>query len=260
MSRLPYHRHFHDDALTGMRDLTLEERGAYYTILDMIYAKGAAIDDDPRRIAAELIVSRQRWTGIRARLIRLGKLWADRGLLGNARADDELANQFKALQKMSTAGARGGRASARNRHGTPKTTQQSAERNGEHTSANRQAKSDLSSQDPRDASDEGKGTLEGTLKGGLKGACSIQNPLEDSLSTVVDKPPARDRETSSPAPVGPPSPLIGGGPMGAANRRKTISAPPPQRSLDEQIADLTAAAAVESAAVIPITEARKAAP
>jgi hypothetical protein len=62
-------------ALTGMASLTLEERGAYNTILDLIYAHDGAIDDDHKFIAGGLRVDLRVWKRIRQRLIEGGKLY-----------------------------------------------------------------------------------------------------------------------------------------------------------------------------------------
>ena len=49
MSALPYHKRYHSDALAGMMPLTLEERGAYNTLLDMIYDRGGPLIDKHRQ-------------------------------------------------------------------------------------------------------------------------------------------------------------------------------------------------------------------
>lgn len=53
MSRttLPYHRRYHGDALTGCMNLTLEERGAYSTLLDLMYDAGGPINFNERMLA-----------------------------------------------------------------------------------------------------------------------------------------------------------------------------------------------------------------
>jgi uncharacterized protein YdaU (DUF1376 family) len=77
-------------ALTGMASLTLEERGAYNTILDLIYAHDGAIDDDHKFIAGWLRVDLRVWKRIRQRLIEGGKLYINGSTLRNGRADWEV--------------------------------------------------------------------------------------------------------------------------------------------------------------------------
>lgn len=75
MTRYSWHKRNHDDALNGMMNLTLEERGAYNTLLDLMYQRQGAIPDDARWIAGWLGCSLRKWTTIRASLIVKGKLF-----------------------------------------------------------------------------------------------------------------------------------------------------------------------------------------
>ena len=74
-------------ALTGMASLTLEERGAYNTILDLIYAHDGAINDNDRFLAGWCCVDVRVWKRIRERLIVEKKLYVNGSTLRNARAD-----------------------------------------------------------------------------------------------------------------------------------------------------------------------------
>ena len=51
-------------ALTGMASLTLEERGAYNTVLDLIYAHDGAVDDNDRFLAGWCRVDIRVWKRI----------------------------------------------------------------------------------------------------------------------------------------------------------------------------------------------------
>ena len=73
-----------------MASLTLEERGAYNTVLNLIYANGGAIDDDYKFIAGWLRVDLRVWKRIRQRLIEGGKLYINGLTLRNSRADREV--------------------------------------------------------------------------------------------------------------------------------------------------------------------------
>lgn len=93
--------------------LTLEERGAYNTLLDMIYDRGQPIPDDPRWIAGWMGCSLRRWSIIRAKLISDGKIYEITvnavPCLMNERAAKEIENQSKLSRKLSESGAKGGR-------------------------------------------------------------------------------------------------------------------------------------------------------
>lgn len=98
-------------ALEGMAMLTLEERGAYNTTLDLIYSHDGKVDDDDRYLAGWLRVDVRVWRRIRARLLVLGKLYLHAGSLRNERADREVD---AALHRVASA-AQAGLASAAKR-------------------------------------------------------------------------------------------------------------------------------------------------
>jgi uncharacterized protein YdaU (DUF1376 family) len=71
--------------------MSLEERGAYNAVLDLIYLADGALSDDPQKIAKWLGTNARRWKRIRARLIVLNKIYVLGGNLRNERADREIA-------------------------------------------------------------------------------------------------------------------------------------------------------------------------
>src|SRR5689334_11258466 len=87
-------------ALTGMAALSLEERGAYNTVLDLIYAHDGKIHDDDRFIAGWLHVDVRVWKRIKKRLLDLGKLYLHAGAIRNERADREVLD---ALDRVASA-------------------------------------------------------------------------------------------------------------------------------------------------------------
>ena len=111
MGTLKWYKRDPRAALHGMMKLTLEERGAYNTLLDLIYANDGAVDDDTRFIAGALGVDLRVWKRIRQRLIDLGKLYVKEGSLRNERADHEVLD---ALHRGLSA-AEAGRVSAAKR-------------------------------------------------------------------------------------------------------------------------------------------------
>ena len=48
MSSNPWHKRYHSDALNGYMGLSLEERGAYTTLLDLMYQSGEPVIDNER--------------------------------------------------------------------------------------------------------------------------------------------------------------------------------------------------------------------
>ncbi len=95
MGILPWYKREPHAALAGMIQLTLEERGAYNTILDLIYMADGALPDEPAAICKWLGTNTQRWRRIRTALIKKKKLYVLGGHLRNERADRVIANAHK---------------------------------------------------------------------------------------------------------------------------------------------------------------------
>jgi uncharacterized protein YdaU (DUF1376 family) len=112
MMAQPWYRRFPDNFLGGTNGMTLEEKGAYSVVIDMIYQRGGPIADEPRYIAGICNCSVRKWNAIRQRLISLGKLEASDGHLMNARAEIELEKAAKAAREHAENGAKGGDKSA----------------------------------------------------------------------------------------------------------------------------------------------------
>lgn len=115
MSSKPWHKRWHSDALTGYRGLSLEERGAYSTILDLLYDHGEAINQTERWWAGQMDCSTRKWRSLRDNLADKGKILtlAD-GTITNKRFEKELENDAKTSRKRAELGAKGGRNKAEN--------------------------------------------------------------------------------------------------------------------------------------------------
>lgn len=88
---LPYHRRFHGDALQGYTKLNLEERGAYTTILDLIYDAGGPIEYNDRWLAGQWNCSIRKMKALLSRLLSLQKLYlTTAGRISNHRCEREL--------------------------------------------------------------------------------------------------------------------------------------------------------------------------
>jgi uncharacterized protein YdaU (DUF1376 family) len=124
MSARPFHKRYHSDALAGFMALTLEERGAYQTLLDLMYDRGGPIADNERLLAGYMGVSLRKWKSLRDDLIGKGKIHlTDEGLLSNSRVEKELENDVKTSRKHAENGLKG----ARKKHETPKNFNENSE-------------------------------------------------------------------------------------------------------------------------------------
>lgn len=130
MSARPYHRRFHSDALAGFMSLNLEERGAYQTLLDMMYDRQGPVLDNERLLAGYMQVSIRRWRALRETLIQKGKIFVTRdGQLYNSRAKKEIENDAKTARKLAENGSKGGRKRAENEK-NPNENSESGQANG----------------------------------------------------------------------------------------------------------------------------------
>ncbi|MBB4001572.1 DUF1376 domain-containing protein [Aurantimonas endophytica] len=113
MSSNPWHKRYHSDALNGYMGLNLEERGAYTTLLDLMYQSGEPVVDNERLVAGWMQVSLRRYRILRDGLIKIGKIIRlDDGRLTNARFEKERENSSKTSRKRAENGSRGGAKSA----------------------------------------------------------------------------------------------------------------------------------------------------
>lgn len=112
MGQIKWYKRDPDAALNGMMELNLEERGAYNTVLDLIYTRDGNLADDDRFIAGWLRVDVRVWKRIKNRLIDLGKLRAEEGMLRNSRADVEVLNALSRVGSARDAGLASARSKA----------------------------------------------------------------------------------------------------------------------------------------------------
>lgn len=115
MSERPFYKRYPSDFIAGTIGLSLEEKGAYSLILDLLYDRWSPIPDDPRYIAGVCGVSVRRWNAIRSKLIEAGKIIIHDGHIDNHRAEKERENELKRAKERSESGAKGGKKSAENK-------------------------------------------------------------------------------------------------------------------------------------------------
>lgn len=106
-----------DEWIAGTRELTLEERGAYWDVCALIYSRGGPIADDEAWIAKALLCHVRTWRTIRTRLIKVGKLASVDGQLINLRTLREIERaegRLKSSRKAADLSAKTRRERAEN--------------------------------------------------------------------------------------------------------------------------------------------------
>lgn len=86
----PWYKRYPDDYINGTRRLSLEARGAYSDILDLIYMNDGSIPDDAKWISHALCVSTRKWRAVRKELLAAKKIQILDSNISNIRARDEL--------------------------------------------------------------------------------------------------------------------------------------------------------------------------
>lgn len=104
MGRIRWYKRDPNAALAGFAVLTLEERGAYETVLDLIYAHDGDLNDDDHFLAGWMRSDVRVWRRLKKRLIELGKLYVHAGKLRNERADKEIDDALHRVASAATAG------------------------------------------------------------------------------------------------------------------------------------------------------------
>lgn len=92
MSGLPYYKAYPRDFLEGTVGMSLELKGAYRLLLDLIYMHSGKLPDDARFISGHLGCSVRAWNGLRKTLSDMGKIVCENGIISNFRASFELHN------------------------------------------------------------------------------------------------------------------------------------------------------------------------
>ena len=97
---LPYYKAYPRDFIEGTIGMSLELKGAYRVLLDLIYMQGGFLRDDSRYISGLLGCSVRKWETIRVQLICAGKIQVEKGAISNSRARLELESTL-AQQKLN---------------------------------------------------------------------------------------------------------------------------------------------------------------
>ncbi|AGA64782.1 hypothetical protein B488_07900 [Liberibacter crescens BT-1] len=116
MNSRPWYKRYPADFISGVLGLTLEEKGAYSIILDLIYDRGGPIPDNDKYLAGVCGCSIRKWRIIRGILSQAGKIYFCGGYICNARAEKELLKALKATEERIKNGQKGGKKSAEMRY------------------------------------------------------------------------------------------------------------------------------------------------
>ena len=111
MKERPWYKRYGGDFVMGTMGLTLEERGAYSLLIDLMHDRGGPLPDDAKYFSNIMGVSAKRWKIIRGRLIEAGKIDERDGFLTQKRVEKDLENTSKIKEIRSQAGSEGGKKS-----------------------------------------------------------------------------------------------------------------------------------------------------
>lgn len=118
MGRLNWYKRDPKRALHGMRNLSLEERGAYNTVLDLIYAHDDRLVDDDFDMAHACRCDIRVWRRLKASLIAKQKISIKDGYI----KDDVATSEVDAALGRVVQASEAGRTSARKRWGKSDTS------------------------------------------------------------------------------------------------------------------------------------------
>lgn len=104
MGQIKWYKRDPEKALSGMMGLSLDERGAYNTVLDLIYLRDGKLPDDDRFLAGYMSVDVRVWRRIKARLIQLEKVRIVDGMIHDDMADKVVDEALRRLVSARDAG------------------------------------------------------------------------------------------------------------------------------------------------------------
>ncbi len=96
-----------DRALAGMAELTLKQRGAYNSIIDLLYSRDGDVPDDDARVSRMIACHWREWVAVKKDLIALGKIWVEGGKLHAKRVQETIKDASRFSQEQSMRASRG---------------------------------------------------------------------------------------------------------------------------------------------------------
>ncbi|WP_245412512.1 YdaU family protein [Candidatus Liberibacter solanacearum] len=80
MNNRPWYKRYPADFISGVLELTLEQKGAYSIIIDLMYDRGGALPDNDKYIAGVCGCSIRKWRSIRIVLEKANKIFSKEGI------------------------------------------------------------------------------------------------------------------------------------------------------------------------------------
>lgn len=90
---LPYYPMYPRDFFEGTQEMSLELKGAYIMVLNLMYTRGGPVSDEPGFLSRYVGCSVRKWKHVRDELVAMGKLHVQNGMISNSRADEVLEKQ-----------------------------------------------------------------------------------------------------------------------------------------------------------------------
>lgn len=81
LGSMKFYKRDPDRALSGMAELTPQQRGVYNSIIDLLYSRDGDVEDDDRRVAKMLTIHWLEYRTVKTQLVMLGKVWNEGGKL-----------------------------------------------------------------------------------------------------------------------------------------------------------------------------------
>lgn len=106
MGKLHWYKRDPDAALAGMMELTLVERGAYNSIIDLLYSRDGNVPDDDLLVARMIGCHWREWKAVKARLVARGKLRLEGGKITANRVQEALKEAADFSQEQSKRAAK----------------------------------------------------------------------------------------------------------------------------------------------------------
>jgi uncharacterized protein YdaU (DUF1376 family) len=101
VGKLRWYKRDPDAALAGMAELTLIERGAYNSILDLLYSRDGIVADNDALVARMIGCHWREWRAVKNRLIQRGKIRVEDGHLTANRVQETLKEAASFSQDQS---------------------------------------------------------------------------------------------------------------------------------------------------------------
>lgn len=106
MGKLHWYKRDPDAALAGMAELTLVERGAYNSIIDLLYSRSGNVPDDDVLVARMIGCHWREWKAVKGRLIARGKIRLEGGKITANRVQEALKEAADFSQEQSRRAAK----------------------------------------------------------------------------------------------------------------------------------------------------------